>query len=155
MTLPRPSGATIRSLRLVLLALALGLTGLSLVALVVDPSAGRRDPELSTLLLGVTGVLLVTNLALALVMRARGVRQAAERRAEALAELEAGELPGELARAAILAGALVEAPGLLGGVTFLLTRETLALVAPAVAILALLSFLPRAERMAEKLRSAG
>ncbi len=151
---PRARSQTIQGVQTVLLALILGLCTFVAVALFVDPMQGDRDPELGTILLAVTGVLLTSNLPLAFFFRARGLRSAVQRREEVLQELGRGEMPPELARTTILAGALVEGAGLFGSVTFFLSRQGVALVAPVLAVLVLLFLLPTRERLAEGVRGA-
>ena len=148
---------TIRAARQLVLAMILGQATFAGLALAVDPAPPGRsapDPELRTWLLAVTGLALVTGVSLAFVVRARGVARAARRRTEALAELAHGELPSELVATTIAACALVEGPGLLGIVTYFLSRDALALAAPAAAVLVLLYMLPTPERLAEDMRGA-
>jgi hypothetical protein len=155
LTATRSRALTIRAARSIVLAMFFGLATFASVALAVSPLADDEpDPRLRTILLGLTGLALVTSVPLAFVVRARGVASAARRRTEALAELARGELPPELGTATTTAGALVEGAGLLGIVTFFLTRELLALGALAVPLLVLMFLLPTAERLAEGVRAA-
>jgi hypothetical protein len=145
----RSGQVTFTAQRIILAAFA---AGVALFAGVVAflASSGERDPDGAALDLGVPHVAVVATLAVMTVLLPFMVRSflgqvPRERREAALAEVEAGVVPKELARAGIVGGALAEAPGLLACVLALLTQDQTLLAAAAVSVVAILAQLPSQE----------
>lgn len=79
----------------------------------------------------------------------------AGRRQEALAEIDAGQIPSEIMVATLLGAALLEAWGLLGCVVHLITGQPVALLATAVAVLLMILQFPDATRVRRDIERAG
>jgi hypothetical protein len=147
----RPAGAaSIRSAQWILFALAFGVGLFAVVAAVVielggGPLLAGDDGDRARMVQLLGAVIGVTSLGIVPVwflMRARAFRQLKADVASARADLEAGRLPGPLFALKLIGATLVEAPGLLGCVAFLLTGNTLVLAAPALAIVLILLQVP-------------
>jgi hypothetical protein len=158
----RPS--SIQSMQWILWAMIFGMVSFAAIALAIDPTggdpqgdpmAGKPDQSLGTILLVATALVAASSFSMLFFLRRRALQSAARRGPQALEELERGTMPPELARGTIVCGALAESVGLLGIATFFLSRQWVALVALAAALLAILLLLPTKSRLSEAIRSAG
>jgi hypothetical protein len=135
---------TILTLRLVLLAIALGIIVFSVVAaILVSTDAVPARPELGSSLLPA----LVAAAVLMMVVFVL-VRQVLR------ADLRPEKLLPRFLALTIVSGALAELPSLFGVVVFLLTRQWAALLAPILGLAALVLLFPSRDKFARFAESA-
>ena len=139
---------------MILGSMLLGMAAFAAIAVFIDPSDGSLDPRTSKILLVATAVTTATNVFLFFLLRRRAIQSAARHASQALEEIERGAMPRELARGMIVCGALAEGAGLLGIVTFFLSRQWVALVALAIAAIAILYLFPTKARLVGAIRGA-
>lgn len=145
---PPPS---LRTLQFVSLGLMAGLATFTVVALFVEPSGGRTNPltslaglSTSQLLVAVAGFLLANGLVLCTIVLPAMLRA----RAGAVWSRRTDDQQGgaavfqQFAILTIMRQAVIEGPGLLAAVAFLLTGDALTLVVVAVSLAVMAAFHP-------------
>lgn len=137
----------LRALRIVIVAMMGGILSFSVIAVVISPRMTKR-PELAGLLLLILGALVVVEMLVYFVIR-RGtmakLRQSL-REAPLDADSEGRMLPA-MATLTLIGAAMAEGIGLFGVVAFLITGQTAALAAPAIALLVLVLRIPTQEKL--------
>jgi len=139
-------------------ALAMGVALFAAVALVIDVAGPEADPELANVLLAVLAFMAVGLIPVYFLVR-RSFLSAAR---EQLAQREDRGRPGRGAELTIpepiriltiVGAALAESVGLFGTVIYMVTKAQLALIAPAVALVAILAGMPTRGRLEALLES--
>ena len=146
------------TLQMIVGALAMGVALFAAVALVIDVAGPEADPELANVLLAVLASMAVALIPVYFLVRrsflsaARG--QLAQRedrgRPGRGAELT---IPEPIRILTIIGAALAESVGLFGTVIYMVTKAQLALIAPAVALVAILACMPTRGRLEALLES--
>ena len=140
----------VRTLRIVILAMVVGMLALSVVALVVQSRIHVGDAQLTNVMLIVLGALIVLELPVYAIVRATKLGQLrAALQDRTLSDDIRAQLGVVYAGLTLVFAALFEGWGLLGAVSYLITGAWPALVAPAVAIIVLLFLLPSEDRCAQ------
>jgi F0F1-type ATP synthase membrane subunit c/vacuolar-type H+-ATPase subunit K len=134
----------------IVLALAGGTVMLSVVLAVLRASAGP-DSEAAGMLTLLVPCLAVANVTVYFVLRRALLAKAREQREAARTALRAGNLPPELFRLTLIGCALAESVGLFGAVVYFLGGSMLLLLAPALAVIAILAQWPGSERSESQL----
>lgn len=143
----------IKNARIVVLALAGGTVLISAMLLALrlagegPPDEGARPLTFVVVALGLSNGVLYFVLRRIFLARAQAQREAHR------AALRAGGVPRELFQLTLVGCALAEAVGLLGAITFFLGGHGALLLAPTLALGAILAQFPRAERYEDLLRS--
>ena len=146
------------TLQMIVGALAMGVALFAAVALVIDVAGPEADPELANVLLAVLAFMAVGLIPVYFLVRrsflsaARG--QLAQRedrgRPGRGAELT---IPEPIRILTIIGAALAESVGIFGTVIYMVTKAQLALIAPAVALVAILACMPTRGRLEALLES--
>jgi peptidoglycan/LPS O-acetylase OafA/YrhL len=150
---------TLAQFKIILFALAAGVLMFAVVASVLGPVGGPAeegaDDSLGQTLLYALGAMALGVLPLAVVLRRWGFSRVEHRREEAIAEIDDGRIPQELAGAILVSAAAVESVGLFGCVVVLITGNMIALAAPAVAVVGILMSVPSEESLRAGVESSG
>lgn len=161
------SSPTIAQMKMIVLALALGVAFFAIVVAFVGPVSGVEEgapvpdgdggssSDIGSLLNYMLIALAVTMIPASLFMRGVLSKRVAGRKDEALAEIADGYVPAELAPAILVPAAMIESVGLFGCVTVLISGQTIALAAPAAVVVLLLMSVPTEQGLRESVESAG
>jgi hypothetical protein len=138
----------LRILRTIVVAMMMGVLGLSVIAVFIGQQA-EPDPKFANILLVLLAVMAVWELIAYAVIRASILNRLRRRFSEAPpAEDSLGELIGKFNSLTIIASAMAEGLGLFGGVIVLITGAWTALAAPAIALIVLVLQLPSRDKLA-------
>lgn len=148
---------TLRALQIIIGALFMGVVGFAAVVFALGPTAapGEASSTLQWALLGVAAVLLVTHTVALRLIDSKVDAQLAARRAEALAELDADEVPKELFLRTLIAAAFGESIALIGPVLYLVSGSTYAAGPLVVGLAWVLLQLPGRDRFRSAVERAG
>ncbi len=134
------------TLRIIVAVLAVGIVGLSAVALgVADGKPSQMDPSTADVLLLVLLALPVMELPSYLVLRSAMVANLRKTVADSTEPL--ARVQGAYTTMTIIAAAMAEGIGLFGGIVCLITGRTIALAGPALAIALLIALFPTREKL--------
>ena len=148
----RPA-ASLRSVQIIPLAMALGVLAISGVAIAVRLSGGvESNPEVTGVLTMAVAALAVAMVPVYFVLRRTLVARAQEERAKGLELLAQGQAPPALLTLLIVGAALAEGVGLFGAVTLLIGGPWFVLAAPGLALALILMQIPTRERFEAMLR---
>ena len=140
--------AEVRSLRVVVGALIMGLIMLSGIVVMMAPLSQPPDEQLGRMMLGGLGLIAVACGGAYYALRLSLTRDLAARAAELSQSAEPAALILPRYRQFAIAGAgLIDGPGLVAGVTYLMTANPLALGVMAAVVLLLLAHMPSADSL--------
>ncbi len=145
----------VKALRIIIGGLVMGLGLLAGIGLLMAPILNPPDPQLGSLLLAVLGVMALGSAAGYFVLRQAMLRDLAARAAELRQSADPASLIVLRYRQFAIAGAgLIDGPGMVAGLTYLMTANPIALAAMAAVVLSLLVHLPSADRIRRLAESA-
>lgn len=146
--------AAVNAMRIVIGGLIMGLVALSAMGLLLAPINNPPDPQLGRLMLAGFALMAVGCAAAYFTLRAAMMRDLAARAAELRQSPEPAALILLRYRQFAIAGAgLIDGPGMVAGLTYLMTANPLALAAIGGVVLLLLAHMPSADslrRLAER-----
>ncbi len=138
----------VKALRIIIGGLVMGLAVLAGIGLVMAPILNPPDPQLGSLMLAVLGVMALGSAAGYFVLRQAMLRDLAARAAELRQSADpAGLIVLRYRQFAIAGAGLIDGPGMVAGLTYLMTANPIALAAMAAVVLSLLVHLPSADRL--------
>lgn len=145
----------LRTMRIIVLAMAAGVMLLSAVVAFMNPAQGANAAEVGVLAIVLAGLAIVQPVAYFVVRN--GLLGALRRRLESSpdAAASAGLILQCSGTLTLIGGGLTEAFGLLGAVWVLISGYRYFLVAPAVAVLLLLMQVPTRDGLTRRLREFG
>jgi hypothetical protein len=150
----QPVEAAVNAMRIVVGGLIMGLVALSAMGLLLAPLNHPPDPQLSQLMLGGLAVMAVGCSAAYFVLRAAMMRDLSASAAELRQSPEPATLILLRYRQFAIAGAgLIDGPGMVAGLTYLMTANPVALGVIAGVVLLLLAHMPSVDslrRLAER-----
>ncbi len=145
----------VKALRIIIGGLIMGLGMLAGIGLLIAPILNPPNPQLGSLMLAVLGVMALGSASAYFVLRRAMVRDLAARAAELRQSADpAGLIVLRYRQFAIVGAGLIDGPGMVAGLTYLMTANPIALAAMAAVVLSLLAHLPSADRIRRLAESA-